>query len=359
MESGVLTSLSLVFLAAGFTLWFTSLALSRRARRYHSSLQALLKLSGQALEPLDIPAAAWPELQAAGWQGLQWSGDWYGQAIRGELGEAIDNAPRKAATQVFDISSGNDVRLSIGLLHGAPGGEQRLFAIQLARVFVLLLETRVRERTGALSAALAERARLSLYLQHDMRNLTQWVTWVSADFVNAHTEPELLAAAVRLRDNAPLAQERAQRLNAALVKPAAPSVPAEMQVEDALQKAARLAGIELTVHGRAVAWMPPEILARALDNLFSNLALDWREGLTTQPVAELGAHRLVLTCPLPPNGMALAPERLFEPFASGRPGGLGLGLFQARQCLRESGGDLRASLHGDQLQFELLLPQKT
>lgn len=358
MESGVLTSLSLVFLVAGFTLWITSVALSRRARRYHSGLQALLKLSGQALEPLDIPAAAWPELRAAGWQGLQWVGDWYGQSVRGALGEAIDSAPRKAATQVFDINSGSEVRLSIGLLHGAPGGEQRLFAIQLARVFVLLLETRVRERTGALSAALAERARLSLYLQHDMRNLTQWVTWVSADFVNACTEPELLAAARRLHDNAPLAQERAQRLNEALGKPAQPALPRAMNVEDALQKAARMAGIELLIQGHAVAWIAPDVMARALDNLFSNLAVDWREGLTVKPIAELSPNSLILSCPVPVHGIALAPERLFEPFASGRPGGLGLGLYQARQCLRETGGDLQASLYEGQLRFELRLPQK-
>ena len=139
---------------------------------------------------------------------------------------------------------------------------------------MLFLETRARERSGFLSAAPAERARLSLYLQHDMRNLTQWVTWVSTDFVGAHTEPELRAAALRLRDNAPLAQERAQRLNAALGKLTAVAAPFTMQIEDALLKAARLAGIELTIHGEAVAWMAPEVLARALDNLFSNLAQD-------------------------------------------------------------------------------------
>jgi hypothetical protein len=110
-----------------------------------------------------------------------------------------------------------------------------------------------------------------------------------------------------------------------------------------------------------------------LDNLLSNLASEWREGRTTQPRAELAmeppqadagmgtdmgtvAH-LILWCPLPASGMGLAPEKLFEPFASGRPGGLGLGLYQARQSLRDAGGTLTAAVVGAQLRFELNLPQ--
>ena len=54
--------------------------------------------------------------------------------------------------------------------------------------------------------------------------------------------------------------------------------------------------------------------------------------------------------------MALPPEKLFEPFASGRPGGLGLGLYQARKSLREAGGDLRATAEPGQLRFALSMP---
>lgn len=67
MESGVLNSLSLMFLVAGGTLWLTSLALTRRARQYQAAMQTLLKLASLNLEPLEIPAAAWPVLQTAGW----------------------------------------------------------------------------------------------------------------------------------------------------------------------------------------------------------------------------------------------------------------------------------------------------
>lgn len=367
MEYGVLNSLSLVFLVAGGTLWLTSLGLARRARRYQAGMQTLLQLASRNLEPLEIPMAAWPVLRAAGWQSLGWSGDWYGQPVQGALGLPQDCAPSTHRLLTCKLGSGAEVHLTVHLLHGAPRGEKRLFATQLAEVFLLLLETRLRERTGALSAALAERARLSLYLQHDMRNMAQWVSWVSADFANAQSPQALLGAAQRLKDNAPLAQERALRLNAALGKSAQADIPRDTNLRQALEQAARLAGLELPIAGEAMAWIAPGALERALDNLLSNLAGDWREGRTALARAELGmreacgdegaAAHMTLWCPLPASGMGLAPEKLFEPFASGRPGGLGLGLYQARQSLREAGGALTASVVGAQLCFALNLPQ--
>ncbi len=368
MASSVLTNLAFAFLVAGFTLFATAIFLSRRAYRYQQGMQTLLQLAGSPVELLDLPAAAWPVLYGAGWCQLQWEGDWYGQPVHGKLGTAVlARGPGREAQQLFEVSSGAEARLSVALRHRAARGEQRLFATHLAQVFVLLLETRMRERTGALSAALAERARLTLYLQHDMRNLAQWVSWVSTDFVQAESDPSLMVAARRLQTNAPLALERAQRLTKALGKDSQTGEPRAVVLRHAVEQAARLAGLELAIVGEASAWVAPELLERALDNLLGNLAADWREGLTaatqvfistSADAAGVGRAQIRLVCPLPPEGLELPPEKLFEPFASGRPGGLGLGLYQARTCIREAGGELHATVVQRQLQFALELPRK-
>ena len=57
-----------------------------------------------------------------------------------------------------------------------------------------------------------------------------------------------------------------------------------------------------------------------------------------------------------PEVAQLPPEKLFEPFASGRPGGLGLGLYQAHQSLSEAGGELIAEIENDHICFLLSLP---
>ncbi len=370
MDYGVLSSLSLICLAAGLTLYVTSRSLARRARSYQAGMQSLLQLGAQGLDPLDIPPAAWPLLAAGGWQHLKLSGDWFGYLVESEWGKKPDQPLKigqKASTPLaFRLSSGNDVLLVLTLTHSAVRGEGRMFAEQLAKVFVLLLESALRVRTEAISVAMAERARLTLYLQHDMRNLAQWVGWVCTDFNDCDQPESLLIAARRLQQNAPLARERADRLVALLGNNPANQQAARLDLRRAVDTAAHLAGVQVTVSGQAQAWIAPALLARALDNLFSNLAPTWRNPGADKPVLQLRTStegpfkpamaELRFFSPWPDAQARIAPVRLFEPFASGRPGGLGLGLYQARKSLQEANGELSAEVAPNGITFVLTIP---
>ncbi|MBA3058549.1 MAG: hypothetical protein KJ614_03835 [Gammaproteobacteria bacterium] len=376
MASNALSSLALVIVVTGLVLLVTGVMLSRRARRYRRRMQALLKLGSQNHEPLAIPAAAWPVLHEAGWRHLSLDGSWFGQPVHIELGVASTTAaprpssdPENTNLMQGEITSGNDVRLALKMTHSASRGGTRLLAEQLAQVFVLLLETGLRARTEALSVALAERARLTLYLQHDMRNLAQWVSWVCSDFAEGADAPALLAAARRLQENAPLAQERAYRLIAALGNRPMSDSAREIDLRLAIAKAAHLAGIELNLSGQAHAWIARGLLSRALDNLFSNLAPNWRDVTAVKPTLHLRSiaatpeapamAEIEFFSPWPEPGGRIEAGKLFEPFASGRPGGLGLGLYQARKSLREAGGELSAEPGETGLSFLLRMPAST
>lgn len=374
MASSDLASLALLLVVAGLTLLATSFRLSWLARAHRQRMDRLLALTGSAEDPLDLPAQAWPALAEAGWAGLRWQGRWFGSEVQGTQGRCPLGTGRSSSQKnTFRLSSGDDVHLEIQLFAGSLHAEAQMFAENLARVFILLLETRLRNRTEALAAAMAQRAQVSLYLQHDMRNLAQWVTWVTTDLADCNDETALLALAHRLQGNAPLAHGRATRLMTALgrdqyLKMEGHALASELDIRTALLEAAQLAGIPLQVSGDGQACISPAPLARTLDNLFTNVASNWRQ----QP--ELPPLEITITraCPLAagvccvevsfttpsPAGLPppAQPERLFEPFASGRPGGLGLGLYQARRSLCEAGGDLRAKLTGQGLHFVLSLP---
>jgi hypothetical protein len=365
MAFAVPANLAFFLIVAGLALFAASFRIASLARRYRSRMENLLQLASKPIDPLDLPAAAWPELAGGGWQRLNWVGSWFGQPVAGSL-EAIRPRTKKSAAEPlrFDLASGDEVRLQLEMTHFDSWGENRLFAEHLARVFVLLLETRIHARTEALSAALAERARLSLYLQHDMRNQAQWVLWVSEDFGACETAEAMLAAARRLRDNSALARDRAERLIAALGRHPQVEQPALIDLRVAARQAARLAGLEPVIEGQASAWIAAGLLARALDNLFGNLAGAWRDSPTVSPILQLRLNQdasvvmaeLDFFCPWPPGTSPLATEKIFEPFASGRPSGLGLGLYQARKSLREARGDLQAKATEQGLSFLLRLP---
>lgn len=367
MASSALNSLALMLVLAGLTLLAISLLLTQRLRRHSLRLQTLLQIGGKNLAPLDMASAAWPILATAGWQQLAVTGDWFGSPIHTELRAAGTSAAAKPHQLLqFDINSETDVHLRLQLTHREGQGERWLLAEQLARVLALLIETSLRTRTEALSAALAERARLSLYVQHDMRNMAQWVNWVGTDLGACGTDPELLHLARRLQKNAPLAQERAQRLISALGQRPVDDTPGRVDLGQVVMQAAHLAGLEVEVLGQAQGWIAKSLLARALDNLFSNLAPNWRASPQAKPVLRLhmlpaspstkATAEIQLLSPWPPEAEQIAPEKLFEPFASGRPGGLGLGLYQARKSLREAGGDLQASLSAGGVNFVMRMP---
>lgn len=360
MDYDAPTSLGLMLAVMGTVLLAASLRVASVARSYRRHMENILSLAHQSLDPLDLPARAWPDLEAGGWRSLRWEGRWFGQPVQGQLANTTRTGYLRSQPLRFDVHSGDEVELRVEMTHGVPWGEHRLFADHLARVFVLLLEMRLHARTEALSAALAERARLSLYLQHDMRNLAQWVLWVGADFAAGKEEDKLHAAARRLQTNAPLACERAERLIAALGRQYQTEQAGAVDLREAVARAARLAGVEPAIEGEACAWIAPHLLARALDNLFTNLAQVWREKadihLQFQLRVDAGQAVLTFMSPWLSDMPAPPPEKLFEPFASGRPGGLGLGLYQARRSLREAGGDVKAQTGSGGISFLLNLP---
>ena len=369
MASDALHSVPVLLVVTGLALLAVALRLARQGQRQRRAMRSLLQLGSRDMDPLDLPHAAWPALAAGGWRALQWSGDWFGHSVQGQCGRAPEAGWAKPREPLeFSLASGTDVDLNLRFFHSAPRSDASLSSEQLAQVFVLVLEGRLRSRLAALAAALTGRAHLSLQLQHDTRNLVQWVNWVSADFAACASAEALLAAARRLQDNAPLAGERAQRLALALGRQATPELPRRIDLARALGQAARLAGIEPAVGGEAVAWVADSLLSLALDALFSALASDWRESLAQPPVLQLqlrnapaaqasAAGVQVSACSAwPCNGWRPTSEKLFEPFVGGRPGGLGLGLYQARKILREAGGDLQARATDERLELLLLLP---
>jgi C4-dicarboxylate-specific signal transduction histidine kinase len=69
------------------------------------------------------------------------------------------------------------------------------------------------------------------------------------------------------------------------------------------------------------------------------------------------ATRIMIT--VADHGPGLQPEiaaRLYEPFVTSKPEGIGLGLTATRQIVQAHGGELRHSREAGQTVFEILLP---
>lgn len=351
-------TVSLLFLVAGVSLMGAAWYWARLTRQYRHTLAALLRTITPHLDPLLLPAAAWPALSQGGIALLTCSGSWFGQHISQMFG-TIPGGKQKVLH--FSIEAEDDIRLEFHLYTRSRKGEARLFAEHLTDIFKLQMEAAVQVKTQALAAAMAEQARLTLYLQHDLRNLAQWVTWIADDFPTQQSEPALLNAAKRIAKSVPHAAARAERILGATRRnqPDQPH-PQNVMLAQAIRQAAELAGIAVAVSGDVQVTLRPDLLERALDNLFTNVAPLLRaQPEAALPVsilreAEAASARIVM--PQISATPLLHPEKMFEPFSSGRVGGLGLGMYQARKSLHETGGELSAEPCAQGIRYTLTLP---
>lgn len=343
----LLVALGVVLLVAAGAVW-------HRGQKTRACLRALLDL------PSDMHPMLWPEqakhaLQMAGIMGLRWEGHWFGDPVAGQWGVSISP---KWPGKVLD--AGSECRIQVAWAALARTNEAHSLALAVLDVFAQVWLARMRAHTQTVAVALAQRAELHLYWQHDMRNLAQWVGMLAEEFEDA-TPEQLPRLAQRLQQQAPLVLQRAQRL---LTATHTASLRASSSASDILphsnahcalrvvQDAAVLAGIHLQLDPTPlpqdksvpIHHTTAQALERSLDNVLSNIARDSNTRLTPSPLVghwsvQDAFWRLVLQTPLLNTPW---PMRPFEPLQASAKGA-GLGLYQARRSVRDIGGDLQAT----------------
>ena len=361
----LLVALGLALLLAAWAVW-------HRGQRMRQCIAQLLALPAD-IHPLRWPEGARPALQRAGIAGLHWQGQWFGDAVQGQWGQAAaPHWPRQT------LQAGPDCQIELRWADVARTDESRALALALVDVFAQTWLSRMRERTQSVAVALAQRAQVQLYWQHDMRNLAQWVGLLAEEFGAAAPE-QLPRLAARLQRQAPLAHARARKLLDATqwldgegqgTNPAA-GAALPVDVEALVQNAADLAGLSIRFERAEAAGAEPDAasrppltvhdavaqaLERALDNIFSNIARDPVARHAEQPLrcvfsaAEGVLHAALHT----PELSTPWPRRAFEPLKS--TSGSGMGLYQARRSLRDVGGDLNAHSGPAGVVFSVQLP---
>jgi signal transduction histidine kinase len=214
---------------------------------------------------------------------------------------------------------------------------------------------------------MAQRARVAVFVQHDMRNLAQWVALVADDMDQAQTPAEIVRSVQRLREGASLARDRAQRISAALLRPDSGAGQAErwqpLDVLDDLAQAAAMHQVVLQIEpgpagGLTLDWSA-SAWAAVLDNLLGNASRLSRERVGSARCKVRIAHTgqmLEISFDTPDLPLEVPLPRLFEPWVGASPGGSGLGLYQARRVVLAAGGDLRAQPCGTGLSVTLSIP---
>lgn len=378
---------AVALVVAGLSVGFTMLWLRYLSRLHRQNMDQLLGLR-EALHDdlLGTLVLHQRTLAKLGLISLDWRGSWYGSPVFTRMGPRIPaNIHGLAAAdepdrlrfdeQVLRQSFHHD-DISLEFRVGLKGlhGERRLFAIQAAEVLFAMVQGALAARQLALVAAVNQRAKVGVFLQHDMRNLAQWVQLVAEDFASAEDDVTLMARARRLRSNASLAANRAQRMAQALLNPtwqpsaSAPLVPADdpeqeqlLDLKEQIDQAGELHQVQIDLLGAARLHWDGAALASVLDNVLGNVSTLSRERMLAAHcrvfVVEAEQDTLVhFETPHLPLEIPL--EKLFEPWATSGSVNKGLGMYQARKQAQQAGGDLFAEGLGQGIRVTLRVPRK-
>ena len=344
-----------ILIVIGSTIGAVLAYLWRQARGASNVSLALIRLNEQL--QFDTPAflrSAWPLLAQSGLRGIAWKLDWFGVPIEGQAGRpggrSLDKEIRVA-----------EMKLSISFQQHRHG-ERRYFDESLIETFLLLLRTDMWIKAGAIDATFAQMSKLSLFLQHDMKNVAQFIQ-LMADQLAAVPPGKEQQVLDYLRTAAPLIRHRADRIVRTLTAgqlPAARLRP--IRLEDELAQTCSLYRLDCKINGAALVHVPENTLDSALDNILKNYAdLSIRNHevnpvLTIEIAEDEAAVAITITADKVPPVTQI--ERLFEPFWSSDPAGLGIGLYQAKQGLEVCGGTIGVNqTEAGQLRFLLRLPR--
>jgi len=224
--------------------------------------------------------------------------------------------------------------------------ERRYFDEALIETFLLLLRTDMWIKAGTIDATFSQMSKLTLFLQHDMKNVAQFIQLMSDQLVNVPVGKEkqvldYLSAA------APLIRQRADHIVRTLTLGQAQiNLTRNIRLREELMELCKLYRLDCVITGDARIAVPENTLDSALDNVMKNYSdLSLREA-GVKPLISINIHDNESDVEINISAANTAPishmERLFEPFWSSDPTGLGLGLYQSRQMLEMCQGTIKA-----------------
>jgi putative PEP-CTERM system histidine kinase len=186
------------------------------------------------------------------------------------------------------------------------------------------------------------------FILHDIKNLVSQLTLTARNAERHADKPEFRA------DMVATLKDSADRMNALLARLSQhhrgrSEAPHAIEVQPVVHRAATSRARQHPVHvsgvSSAIAHADPAGLEQLLNHLVQNAI---EASAADAPVTILiGADGLNVTIDVTDQGCGMSPafvrDKLFKPFVSSKPGGFGIGAFEARQIAAAMGGRIEVT----------------
>lgn len=235
--------------------------------------------------------------------------------------------------------------------------ERSYLGILLVETIFLLLKVDVTLYLRSASKALAEFSRINSFLSHDIKNLAQFINIMEHNIGTAVTPEQKDKLLGYMKESAPALKMRADRVLLSLADASKGQVPEKETIVpcDLATNIASIMNLPLECSGSTEGYC---LDRKSIIIIFENIIKNFYDKSITEPGIKLKMETVKgkdgLYISFTDNGSAIPnTEKIFEPFHSGKKGGLGIGLYHCRNMANNMNGKIWAENTAEGPRFTL------
>ena len=342
------------FVLVGFSLFFTAYYFRRQSKRLSKALSDLYELNQSVKQDaLDFFDQAWPILESLGCLKMVAKIGWFGEQKEVCLGEQGAVFGKR---QNFHIIR-DDMEFRLVLTLNRKGAESDSLSFLVIKTFINILEQNLVLKQAEILTSQKRLERYQLFIQHEIKNVAQFIQLLSEQVESLEAEQDKVRLVDRLHQTLPSMAQRAQKtilhMNRSLPKDYECS---ELKVHILLQEVVEMYGLDAMVTGEGELCLPYLLLVEVFKNILGNFR---DHALTEKPIKikifneKPKLIQVTIFSQRDKVHSQVVSERLFEPFWTTSESGMGLGLFLARELLRQMNGQI--VFEQDEAQFGFLI----
>lgn len=348
----------LIFVVLGFSLFFTAYYFRHQSKKLSHALSALYDLNQSVnQDALDFFDQAWSILQKVGCLQMNANIEWFGEHKTIQFG--LEN-PSKAHKQTFKVIR-EDMRFELVIFLERRAMASESLAGLVIKTFINVLKQDLVLKQAEILTSQKRLERYQLFVQHEIKNIAQFIQLLSEQVQTVHEPQAQQRLFERLKHSLPIMAQRARKTVQQMQQPLSESFQnSSYELKTLIEETLRMYELPASVTGEALTQLPRALVLEVFKNVLGNFRdhktceTPLEIEISTDDIDKWAIIHIYSDCLVEQNTMRS--ERLFEPFWTTSESGMGLGLFLARELLKQHNGQIEFKQNPNGFGFVITLP---
>ena len=268
---------------------------------------------------------------------------------------------RKKTTRRKGISKSlttDDYSIYVEIVPKIFKGEIKYIYVLILETLFLLIKTDLLIKIKTLNDTFTNIAKLQTFIQHDIKNIAQFVQTLSFNLQNITDNKDEQRLVSYLRESSSGLLLRANKIISSLgIEPDKES-ERKIDIKKSLESLVKSYNLSCSIKGNASVYGTESRILLIFDNLFKNMYdKSLRENI--ECFIEISKDDDNVITRIFDTGSEIKNiEKIFEPFYTSKSSGLGIGLYQVKNTVTRMGGKINAENTGRGVRFSITIPEK-